>query len=313
MSDSVDLRRTIAVVAALAVVGAVPGFVLLRAPGSLSYRIRGLSLLAFAAALVLLALGVGRRLLLSSWPLHESAVRIAADSLASLALLAYAPLALGLFRSYHSAFYLGIVGLPGAILYFVHGRRSLRSVLTRRRIQVATAALLLVGVGLVGYDVTGPDVSYEERAHEDPDVYLREEPESSGASTVPATVGLLVYEVRNDFPYARPLKIPDYEACVVGDERGVVQHVDVDTLIPIRFFDERIDGRERGSIDVSADLRLRVTDGEPPDLAVERGSDCTGDRDQPTILFWKAAEHRPVPYDDDESSGAGSTDESAAS
>lgn len=311
MSESTDLRWTLATVVALLAVGLLPTTYLALQARWLSYRIRGLSLLVFAAALVVFGLGVRRRLLLRSPALHDTPVRVAADLVAVLALLAYVPLALGLFRPASAAVYPGMVGIPGALLYFVLGHEASPLVLTRRRLGLVVA-LLLVGVGLVGYDVRGPDVAYEERSVENQDVFLQADPVPNGTTTVPARAGFVVYEARNDFRYERPLKLADYDACVVGDDRGVVRDLEVDMLIPLRFFDERIEGDEDGSITVSATLRLRVTDGEPPDVAIERGSDCTVEREQPTILFWKAAEHRPVPYDDSsDSSGTGDRNASA--
>ncbi|MDS0260241.1 DUF1109 domain-containing protein [Haloarcula sp. S1CR25-12] len=178
-----------------------------------------------------------------------------------------------------------------AALFVALGYLLREGTLTVPRRQAATVAagLLLVSVALVGLDAVGGDVRYEL------------------STTSPVTVGPVgdgptPYSQRehrvgtltasNEFVFTRALSLPRVEGCLAGVGAGPQNDVYLSYEYPGYAQPDTIAGGATRTVPVIADLPIDRNRTEPVTYTVERGSDCSVERSEPTLLVSLASENR---------------------
>lgn len=160
--------------------------------------------------------------------------------------------------------------------------RQYRPRVAPRTARLAAVALVVLAVALVGADVATAGVTAQ--------VDLEESTTVSPPADVPpdretvdgeARIGSIT--VTNAGPFTRPLEMPRIEACVVGVNETAETRAYV-------HYDPRAYDRPdyvRGGTTHAFDLVTRLpvpTDAASRTYAVERGTDCDVERDEPTLI-----------------------------
>lgn len=284
MSDPGVGRSTVGYLLAVGLLSLALGWVLTSGATSLAPAVRGLLLALLVATLLVLGLAVEAGVLVSRVERHR---RVAARGTYAIALLAH----LALLWYATATYDLGPgVGALLAIWFLLLARLFVRSfnrgtrVATPRASRVALSVLVLSGVALAGYDATAPGVETTATTYDRASIDLVEIGTEDG--TVVRSAPLVRLDHRNEFPFARHVDAPAYDACVAGDDAGAVRNVSVYDA-GSRLVDGRFTGTGAARTYVRATLRLRADPGESIALDVERGSSCDADRERPTLSFWR--------------------------
>lgn len=151
----------------------------------------------------------------------------------------------------------------------------------RRQATAVAGGVLLLSVALVGLDAVGGGVSYDLATEESVTV----EPPEGGPtpySERDRRVGTLT--ASNGFVFTRALSLPRLDGCLVGVGEGLP----TDTYVAYEYSGsprpDTIAGGATRTYPVVADLPIDRNATEPVAYAIERGSDCTVERDRPTLL-----------------------------
>lgn len=220
-------------------------------------------------------------LLVGAFVLHERAASALAYLLAGAVFLvvlrraagAEVPSAIG------TAFLLVV---PVAIFAAVYVRRSYGVEPSPSGGAVVVGCLLLVGAAVVGYDVTGGDVTYDVEIENETTLEFYEDGDGS-VYTQRQIVGTIA--VRNEFRFPRRQDPPLFDACVAGDDEDLIEDVSLTHLTPVRILGDELEGHESGTIEIVADVDVTRDPGEPVVLPIERGTDCDVERDRPTLIL----------------------------
>jgi len=160
----------------------------------------------------------------------------------------------------------------------------------RRQATAIAAGLLLIGVALVGLDAVGGGVTYDMTT-------------ASSVTVEPPVDGPTPYSERalrvgtvaatNGFVFTRALDLPDLRGCLVGVESGPQHEVYLSYDYPGYAPPDTIAGGATREVPIVADIPIDRNATESVTYAVERGSDCDAQRDEPTLLVSLGAE---TPY-----------------
>jgi len=153
------------------------------------------------------------------------------------------------------------------------------AIVERRHVAVLLASFLLIGVALVGVDVSGPHVTYETTFEN------RSTVETSLSSPSADPVGRIL--ASNEFVFPRTLDPPTYEACVAGPGTDVVEHVTLVYHSRAPLPGHYIDGETDRTITVWAEYEIPDDASEDVVMTVERGADCPAERDEPTLIVYR--------------------------
>jgi len=162
-------------------------------------------------------------------------------------------------------------------------------VVPRRQAIGVAVGLLLVGVALVGVDAVGGEVSYELRTESSVTV----EPPTDGPTPYSRTerrVGTLT--ATNEFVFTRALSLPELSGCLVGVGGGPRTDVYLSYDYPGYAQPDTIAGGATREFPIRTNLAVDRNQTEPVSYNVERGSDCTAQRDEPTLLIAVGEENR---------------------
>lgn len=148
-----------------------------------------------------------------------------------------------------------------------------RSSLPKNKFMIGAAALVLIGLSITLFDLSGPQPSYS--------LNLNDQVELTESE--PTTVGDLA--VQNNFIMPRTVDIPRYEACVYTPERrdAMVNMEDSYSL-------DMIDGGEVKELELTVRTRTRH-DEEPEELGnftVERAENCPDSSEENRIVVTSA-------------------------
>jgi hypothetical protein len=151
----------------------------------------------------------------------------------------------------------------------------------RRQATALAGGLLLLSVALVGLDAVGGDVTYDVATEDSVTV---EPPEGGPApySERERQVGTLT--ASNDFVFTRALSLPQLDGCLVGVESTPRSGIYLYYEYPGYAQPDTIAGGTTRTVPIVADFQVDRNATEPVTYAVERGSDCTAERDRPTLL-----------------------------
>lgn len=152
----------------------------------------------------------------------------------------------------------------------------------RRQAVTVVGALLLVSTLLVGVDAVGGDVTYDIRTAEtvtvDPVATDRPVPYIE----TEARIGTMT--ATNEFVFTRALSLPPLSSCLVGVESVPRNDVWVSYQFPGYNRPDTIAGGTARQFPIEASIPVDANSTAPVTYAVERGSDCSGERDRPTLL-----------------------------
>jgi hypothetical protein len=152
----------------------------------------------------------------------------------------------------------------------------------QRRAVAVAGALLLVSVALVGVDAVGGDVTYEVTTESSVTVEPVETDRPEPYSRTQMRVGTVT--ASNDFVFTRALSLPALRGCVVGVEAIPSEEVWLRYEYPGYTRPNTIAGGATRTFPIVADLPVDANRTEPLTYAVERGSDCSVERAEPTLL-----------------------------
>jgi len=168
--------------------------------------------------------------------------------------------------------------------------REGRVAVPRRQAVAVAAGLLLVSVALVGLDAVGGGVTYDVATESSVTV----EPPGDGPSPYgryEKRVGTVT--ASNEFVFTRALSLPELRGCLVGpgSER---RNMYLSYEYPGYAAPDTIGGGATREFPVLAALAVDRNQTEPMTYAVERGSDCSADRSEPTLLVVVGDDERRV-------------------
>ncbi|WP_324665041.1 DUF1109 domain-containing protein [Haloarcula sediminis] len=159
----------------------------------------------------------------------------------------------------------------------------------RRQAVGVAVGLLLVGAVLVGVDAVGGGVTYDLSTESSATV----QPVGDGPSPYSERerqVGTLT--ASNDFVFTRALSLPSLSGCLVGVDTAPDREPYVSYEYPGYAQPDTIAGGTTRTFPVVADLPIDRNATEPVTYAVERGGDCSAQRDRPTLLVSVDSEDR---------------------
>lgn len=157
-----------------------------------------------------------------------------------------------------------------------------------------TAVALVLGIavvagGLIAVDAVGGDVTYDVTLEDGATIELVEEgPEGHVVASGDVEVGTLT--ATNDFAFARPMDPPDLDGCVVGTEPAGsdgdlrVEHASVSYDYSQLRSNDVLAGNAERTAALRARVHVQADETGSIDLAIERGSDCDVERDEPTLI-----------------------------
>ncbi|WP_277542354.1 DUF1109 domain-containing protein [Haloarcula laminariae] len=167
-------------------------------------------------------------------------------------------------------------------------REGIITVPRRQAVGVAVG-LLLVSVALVGVDAVGGDVTYDLTTESSVTVQPVEDgPNPYGERE--RRVGTLT--ASNNFVFTRALSLPSLSGCLVGGDTMPDREPYVSYEYPGYAQPDTIAGDTTRTFPIVADLQIDRNRTEPMTYAVERGSDCSAQRDRPTLLVSVDSEDR---------------------
>jgi hypothetical protein len=163
-----------------------------------------------------------------------------------------------------------------------YGLRQYRPAIAPRTATVLAVALVAVAVLLVGADVATAGVTYETEFDESVTVTApADAPPERPVVQGEATIGSIT--VTNEGPFTRSLDMPRMEGCVVGVDAGS------ETRTYVQYDPRTYDRPDyvSGGTSQNFDLVTRLpipNETEQLTYAIERGTDCDVDRDEPTLI-----------------------------
>jgi hypothetical protein len=163
-----------------------------------------------------------------------------------------------------------------------YGLRQYRPAISPRTATVLAVALVAVAVLLVGADVATAGVTYETEFDESVTVTApADAPPDRPVVQGEATIGSIT--VTNEGPFTRSLDMPRMEGCVVGVDAGS------ETRTYVQYDPRTYDRPDyvSGGTSQNFDLVTRLpipNETEQLTYAIERGTDCDVDRDEPTLI-----------------------------
>jgi hypothetical protein len=163
-----------------------------------------------------------------------------------------------------------------------YGLRQYRPAISPRTATVLAVALVAVAVLLVGADVATAGVTYETEFDESVTVTApADAPPERPVVQGEATIGSIT--VTNEGPFTRSLDMPRMEGCVVGVDAGS------ETRTYVQYDPRTYDRPDyvSGGTSQNFDLVTRLpipNETEQLTYAIERGTDCDVDRDEPTLI-----------------------------
>lgn len=160
--------------------------------------------------------------------------------------------------------------------------RQHRPAIAPRSARLLAIAIVVVAILLVGADVATAGVTYETEFDESVTVSApADAPPERPVVQGEATIGSIT--VTNEGPFTRSLEMPRMEGCVVGVDAGseTRTYVQYDP----RTYDrpDYVSGGTSQNFDLVTHLPI-PNETEQLTYAVERGTDCDVDRDEPTLI-----------------------------
>jgi len=153
---------------------------------------------------------------------------------------------------------------------------------SRRQATAVTAGLVLVGVALVGVDTVGGGVTYDLTTESSVTV----EPPGDGPTPYGQSerrVGTVT--ATNGFVFTRALSLPKLRGCLVGGNASGRSDTYVSYEYPGYAPPNTIAGGATRTFPIVADFPVDRNQTEAVTYAVERGSDCSVQRSELTLLI----------------------------
>lgn len=152
---------------------------------------------------------------------------------------------------------------------------------SRRQLVAVTAGLALVSAALVGVDAVGGGVTYNVTTASSVTVEPTED-RPTPYSQRERQVGTLT--ASNEFVFTRALSLPELRGCLVGGNASGRTDAYVSYNDPGYAQPDTIGGGVTQTVPIVADLPTDRNQTKPVTYAIERGSDCSVDRTEPTLL-----------------------------
>lgn len=253
----------------------------------------GLSITVRAALLFLAFLAF----LVAGFALERDLLDIVAFALSAACYVAFVWYVVSRYDASRTASFLAFAASAALFVGLGYVARERAPTVPTRTAIAVVVGLAAVSGGLVVADAAGGDVTYDVTLEESATVELVERgPEGHVVASDSVPVGTLT--ATNEFVFTRPADPPDIDGCVVGLE-GASENGGEDDRLPAGLRAEHvsvsydyselrrndvISGNAERTVSIETRPRLEADDTGTIELAVERGSTCDVERDEPTLL-----------------------------
>lgn len=154
---------------------------------------------------------------------------------------------------------------------------------SRRAVGYAAVGLLAVSVVLVGADAAGGGVVYAAETNETVTVTAPSGGPDHGVVGIERRIGTVT--ATNEFVFRRTLALPDPRGCLVGTESPRPDEVSLSYEPPGYERADTIAGGTSREFALTAELPVDTTQTASTTYRIERGTDCRGERETPTLVL----------------------------
>ena len=158
----------------------------------------------------------------------------------------------------------------------------------RRQARTVAVGILVVSVVLVGADAAGGGVRYDVESEESVTVGPVTDDDPAPYGEVERRIGRLT--ATNGFVFTRALSLPELGGCLVGTEAVPRTDVWMSYEYPGYSQPDTIAGGQTRSFPIRASIPVDVNSTDAATYTVERGPDCSVERDSPTLIVTVGAD-----------------------
>lgn len=230
--------------------------------------------------------------LLAGFVLQRDVLDLVAFAFAAIAYVGWVLYVLARYQPSDTLVFLLLATSAALFVGLAYALREHDVAVSRRTALVALGVLALVGAVLVGADALGGGVAYDTTMQEEVVVEPADDPgpDDDVVPGRPTDVGTVT--ATNEFVFRRPLDLPRPSSCLVGGDGAVSGgFVNVGGDAP----PDSLGAYETLSVPLSLQGVELDADAGPTTVAVERGTDCDVEREQPTLVVSFQADLRPRP------------------